>query len=87
VVVAHSRLVGGDVVALHVQPADAGGDFIPDTLDLDEIVVMMNRTCPRLRVVAPVSKRLACGDVGVGGLAELGDLVAAVESLLRHHAA
>jgi phosphopantothenoylcysteine decarboxylase len=62
--------------------ADAGGDYIPDTLPLDEIVVMMNHTCPRLRVVAPVSKRLACGDVGVGGLGELGDIVAAVESLV-----
>jgi phosphopantothenoylcysteine decarboxylase len=62
--------------------ADAGGDFITDTLPLDEIVVMMNRTCPRLRVVAPVSKRLACGDVGVGGLGELGDIVATVEALV-----
>jgi phosphopantothenoylcysteine synthetase/decarboxylase len=33
-------------------------------------------------VVAPVSKRLACGDVGVGGLAEVADIVAAVEALL-----
>jgi phosphopantothenoylcysteine decarboxylase len=62
--------------------ADTGGDFIPEMLDLDEIVVMMNRTSPRLRVVAPVSKRLACGDVGVGGLAELDDITGAVESLL-----
>ena len=30
-------------------------------------------------VVAPSSKRLACGDVGVGGLAELDDLEAALE--------
>ena len=32
----------------------------------------------RSTVVAPVSKRLACGDVGVGGLAEVPDIVAAV---------
>ncbi|MFT4625529.1 MAG: phosphopantothenoylcysteine decarboxylase/phosphopantothenate--cysteine ligase [Myxococcota bacterium] len=32
----------------------------------------------RYTVVAPVAKRLACGDVGVGGLAEVPDIVAAV---------
>ncbi|MCA9568800.1 MAG: phosphopantothenoylcysteine decarboxylase [Myxococcales bacterium] len=31
-------------------------------------------------LVPPVSKRLACGDVGVGGLAEVADLVAALEA-------
>lgn len=32
----------------------------------------------RHEVVAPAHKRLACGDVGVGGLAEVDDIVAAV---------
>ena len=32
----------------------------------------------RYRIVDPVAKRLACGDVGVGGLAEVSDIVAAV---------
>lgn len=32
------------------------------------------------RWVAPVSKRLACGDVGMGGLAEVDDLMAAIEA-------
>ena len=32
----------------------------------------------RYRIVAPTSKRLACGDVGVGGLAEVADIVSAV---------
>ena len=30
-------------------------------------------------VVPPMAKKLACGDVGVGALAELGDVVAAVK--------
>lgn len=30
-------------------------------------------------VVAPTTKRLACGDVGVGGLADVPDIVAAIE--------
>lgn len=35
----------------------------------------------RHRIVPPVSKRLACGDVGVGGLAEVDDLVEALRSV------
>ena len=34
----------------------------------------------RYAVVAPVHKRLACGDEGVGGLADPADLLAAVEA-------
>jgi phosphopantothenoylcysteine decarboxylase / phosphopantothenate---cysteine ligase len=33
----------------------------------------------RYEVVAPSRKRLACGDVGVGGLAELPDILAAID--------
>lgn len=32
------------------------------------------------QVVAPTSKRLACGDVGVGGLADVADIVEAIEA-------
>jgi phosphopantothenoylcysteine decarboxylase/phosphopantothenate--cysteine ligase len=32
----------------------------------------------RYRIVAPTSKRLACGEVGVGGLAEVDDLMQAI---------
>lgn len=32
----------------------------------------------RHRILPPVSKRLACGDIGVGGLAEVRDIVAAI---------
>jgi phosphopantothenoylcysteine synthetase/decarboxylase len=32
----------------------------------------------RYTLIAPVSKRLACGDVGVGGLAEVPDILAAI---------
>ncbi|MCO4747602.1 MAG: phosphopantothenoylcysteine decarboxylase [Proteobacteria bacterium] len=34
----------------------------------------------RYAVVPPVSKRLACGDIGVGGLADVADILSAVES-------
>jgi len=35
-----------------------------------------------LRVVPPVEKPLACGDVGLGGLAEVADVAAAVAAML-----
>ena len=35
--------------------------------------------CGRYRIIDPVVKRLACGDTGIGGLAEVDDLVSAVE--------
>jgi phosphopantothenoylcysteine decarboxylase len=60
----------------------AGGHVGAATTDLDSLVRRINETCPRLRVVAPQSKRLACGDVGTGGLATLEDIVAAVRALL-----
>jgi len=38
------------------------------------------RAIDRYIFVEPVEKRLACGDVGVGGLAEVSDIVAALET-------
>jgi phosphopantothenoylcysteine decarboxylase len=58
--------------------ADAGSTSTPPSLDLGGIVDWLNRACPRLHVVAPQSKRLFCGDVGVGAMAEVQDIVAAV---------
>jgi phosphopantothenoylcysteine decarboxylase len=52
-------------------------------LDLDGCVAWINQHCPWLRIVPPQSKRLACGDVGVGGLAELDSIVAAVRLMLE----
>jgi phosphopantothenoylcysteine synthetase/decarboxylase len=34
----------------------------------------------RYQIVAPTHKRLACGDVGVGGLAEVSDILAAIRT-------
>jgi len=62
---------------------DAGAGAAPPGTDLDTLLGWINGHCPRLRVVPPQSKRLACGDVGVGGLAEVADVVQAVDELLR----
>jgi phosphopantothenoylcysteine decarboxylase len=58
-------------------------DGAPADLDRDSLVERINRLCPELRVVGPQNKRLACGDVGVGAMAEVDDIVAAVQGLLR----
>jgi phosphopantothenoylcysteine decarboxylase len=58
--------------------ADAGAGPAPDHLDLEALVAWINRASPRLRIVSPQSKRLACGDLGIGAMADLADLVAAL---------
>ena len=54
----------------------------PAGLALDHLVTWVNAHCPRLRVVAPESRQLACGDMGVGALAAPERIVAAVAGLL-----
>jgi phosphopantothenoylcysteine decarboxylase len=60
--------------------ADVGAEP-PANLDLDRLLDWINQNCPRLRIVPPQSKQLACGDVGVGALAEVGEIVQAVQAL------
>jgi phosphopantothenoylcysteine decarboxylase len=62
--------------------ADAGAPSAPLHLTLDDLPAWINAHCPRLRVVAPISKRLACGDVGVGALAPVEEIAAAVAAAL-----
>jgi phosphopantothenoylcysteine decarboxylase len=66
---------------LHQIAIDAGAKSLSDSCPLDDLVAQINDQCPRLRIVAPQSKRLACGDVGVGGLAEVDEIVAATSRL------
>jgi phosphopantothenoylcysteine decarboxylase len=62
--------------------ADAGATP-PSEVELDDLPAWINTHCPRLRIVPPVSKRLACGDVGVGALAELDQIVVVVGKALE----
>jgi phosphopantothenoylcysteine decarboxylase len=50
----------------------------PPQASLDELVAWINTWSGPLRVVAPVSKRLACDDVGVGALAGRDEILAAL---------
>src|SRR5947207_1102832 len=35
---------------------------------------------PNIRIVGPITKELACGDVGIGAMAEVADIVSAVQT-------
>jgi len=61
--------------------ADHGGGIPPAEIDLPTLVRWLNEKCPRLHVVGPIAKELACGDVGLGGMAEIEDLLAAVQKM------
>ena len=67
--------------------ADAGAGHIPAHLDDTQLIHQINDRSRTLRVVPPVTKQLACGDVGVGGLADVGDIAAAVNEVLARAAA
>jgi phosphopantothenoylcysteine decarboxylase len=61
--------------------ADAGA-APPDSVALDDVPGWINAHCGKLRVIAPISKQLACGDVGVGAMAGVPEIVAAVDRAL-----
>ena len=62
--------------------ADNGAGHIPAHLDEPQLIAQINDRSKTLRVVPPVEKRLACGDVGMGGLAEVAEIVAAVGDMI-----
>jgi phosphopantothenoylcysteine decarboxylase len=62
--------------------ADAGAAGAPLHLSLDDLPDWINAHAPRLRIAGPVSKRLACGDVGVGGMAAVEEIEAVVKARL-----
>lgn len=60
------------------QIAEDAGVAPPADLTLDALPPWINSHCRNLRVVAPESRTLACGDVGVGAMAAVEGLVATV---------
>jgi phosphopantothenoylcysteine decarboxylase len=68
----------------HLQQLAA--DFVdrpmPNLSTADDVLSSINAAAARLRIVGPQSKRLACGDIGMGGLAEVADIVATVKKSL-----
>ncbi|MDR3634492.1 MAG: flavoprotein [Isosphaeraceae bacterium] len=51
--------------------ADRAEDAVPEGWGLDDAADVFARHAPRLVLVPPQAKRLACGDVGVGAMAEV----------------
>jgi phosphopantothenoylcysteine decarboxylase len=61
---------------------DAGVAHVPGHLDHEATLAQINSRGKSFRIVGPRVKELACGDIGVGGMAEVAELVAAVGDLL-----
>lgn len=57
---------------------------LPTSDDPEAIIAQINAARGQITIVPPVSKQLACGDVGVGAMAEVPTIVAAVRSKLAH---
>jgi phosphopantothenoylcysteine decarboxylase len=57
------------------QLAMDAGMTVPDGLDLDTVVDWINGNSSKMRIVSPQSKRLACGDVGMGAMAAVQEVV------------
>ena len=68
----HLLQLGGDLAGAEPPPAASAEDAI----------AWIHSATSRLRIVGPQSKKLACGDVGMGGLAEVAEIAAAVREML-----
>lgn len=62
--------------------ADFGAAHIPGHFDEETLVRQINDRAKALRVVAPIAKELACGDVGTGAMAEVPAIADAVDEML-----
>jgi phosphopantothenoylcysteine decarboxylase len=66
------------------QIADDVGSAPPVGASLNDLIDWINAHSPRLRIVEPESRRLACGDVGVGAMANVEQIAATIHDLLAH---
>lgn len=62
--------------------ADFGATPGADHLAEEHLIRQINDRAKGLRIVGPIEKQLACGDVGVGAMAEVSEVVAAVADML-----
>jgi phosphopantothenoylcysteine decarboxylase len=60
------------------QLAESVGPSVPDGLSLEAIINWINGKQSKLRIVGPQSKRLACGDIGLGAMAAVAEIVGAM---------
>jgi phosphopantothenoylcysteine decarboxylase len=62
--------------------ADRGDGRAPDDWTLAEADAVFARHAPRIVLVLPQAKRLACGDVGLGAMAEVASIAEVVRGVL-----
>jgi phosphopantothenoylcysteine decarboxylase len=62
--------------------ADAVGRNVPNDLPAEKLIEWVNTNAAKLRIVGPITKQLACGDVGVGAMAEVDEIAAVVCGLV-----
>jgi phosphopantothenoylcysteine decarboxylase len=63
---------------------DAGAQDSAEHVSLEVLPAWVNAHCPFLRLIEPVTKELACGDVGVGAMAPVDMIVNSVDEVLAH---
>lgn len=63
---------------LRAVAADFGAAHVPGHLAGDVLIAQINDRASGLTIVGPITKTLACGDTGVGAMAEVEAVVAAV---------
>jgi len=61
---------------------DAGISELKWELDADALIAEINRRGRHLHIIPPIRKGLACGDVGIGAMAEVDAIIAAVQHVL-----
>jgi phosphopantothenoylcysteine decarboxylase len=59
-----------------------GESASPERSDSMQMVDWINAHCPKLRIAGPITKRLACDDLGIGAMATAADVIAAVQVAL-----
>ena len=64
------------------QLIEMAGTKAPADASLDQLIHMLNAAPRKIWMIPPTEKQLACGDIGVGALAEIEDVVAVVRELL-----
>ena len=74
-----TRSRGGTSCAI---AADYGAAHVPGHLDDEHLIAQINDRSPTLRVVSPIVKQLACGDIGTGALADVETIVRMARELL-----
>jgi phosphopantothenoylcysteine decarboxylase len=62
--------------------ADFGAGHIPGHLNAEQLITQINARAQRLQIVPPITKELACGDIGIGAMAEVHTILAAATCLL-----